>query len=454
MAKFIKHFAILFVFCSSFSYAQFGKEMAPGGGRTLNPVIFEAIPYWCSDTTSIDLVIFYRVSSSFFFFVRKDDAQQERYEAKAELIVEILDSNNVTVERNFRPMRVERNSIPTEDAPSSEEIQGIFTFRLQKGMYGIVVEAKDNESGSSFINRDTKVDARTSSFSDLNISPIIFINPVKIDTSSSGNPMYYPMNHGGNVIIGEPGVCMFQIVSPDTSTDPHLSWKIQSTNKDQDEIIQNIQGERCSRQSGLFSVIENTPRASFTIKKESAYSRFIFAAVPLERLEAGSYLFTATVTQGLRKSVKESKLKVLWPSQPRSLANPQLAVEALKHIATEKEIDQMTPLSSHASKIAFSAFWQKRNPDTTRAYNPVMAEYYRRVDESLKRFSTANENDGYRTDRGRIFILFGAPTITNRLLKPNSAPSEIWTYEKLRKRFTFTDSKKDGNFILVKMENY
>jgi GWxTD domain-containing protein len=129
-------------------------------------------------------------------------------------------------------------------------------------------------------------------------------------------------------------------------------------------------------------------------------------------------------------------------------------VKALSHIATEEELDQMNAFSSSTSKKAFHAFWRKRNPDTTRAYNPVMAEYYRRVDETILRFSSANEADGYRTDRGRIYILFGSPSITNRLLKPSNAPTEIWTYEKLKRRFTFTDQRKTGNYILIKTEEY
>jgi hypothetical protein len=62
--------------------------------------------------------------------------------------------------------------------------------------------------------------------------------------------------------------------------------------------------------------------------------------------------------------------------------------------------------------------------------------------------------DGYRTDRGRIFILFGSPSITNRLLKPNAPPAEIWTYENLKKRFTFVDRQRNGNFTLEKEEKY
>ena len=161
-----------------------------------------------------------------------------------------------------------------------------------------------------------------------------------------------------------------------------------------------------------------------------------------------------TVTQGTSKSTKVHNFNIIWPLKPHSLNDFKLAVDAVRHIATEKELDSMTVFSSSKSMTAFRAFWHKRNPDTTRAFNSAMAEYYRRVDETIKRFSSANETDGYRTDRGRIFILFGSPSIMNRLLKPNSAPTEIWTYAKLNRRFTFTDQRKTGNYILSKMENY
>jgi GWxTD domain-containing protein len=161
-----------------------------------------------------------------------------------------------------------------------------------------------------------------------------------------------------------------------------------------------------------------------------------------------------TVTQGTLNTTKDFFFNIIWPLKPYSLSDFKLAVDAVRHIATEEELDSMTAFSSSKSVKAFRAFWHKRNPDTTRAFNPAMAEYYRRVDETIKRFSSTNGMDGYKTDRGRIYILFGSPSITNRLLKPNSAPTEIWTYEKLKRRFTFTDQRKTGNYILMKMENY
>jgi GWxTD domain-containing protein len=453
-ATIMRYLTFFFVLCSSISFAQFNKETTQLDAHAMSPVIFEAIPYWTSDTTSIELVVLYRVSPSFLFFAKTTNTQQESYEAKGELVVEIIDSNNITVGRDFRPMRIERASMPAEDSPPSDAIQGIFTFKLKKGFFKILVEAKDSESGKSFINHETKVDARTFSASGLNVSPIMFIDPIQSDSSSFDHAIIFPKNHGGNVIIGQSGISLFQVVSRDTNTDIYCAWKIQSKNEDDDEISQIIQGEQCSQQNGTFAVIENSNRISLALKKGPAYSRFLFIPIPIERLDAGIYLLTATVTQGALKSVKEFRYKVIWPLKPHSLSDPNLAVDALKLIATEEEIDQISVFNSAKSRKAFQAFWQKRNPDTTHAYNSVMAEYYRRVDESIKRFSLADEKDGYRTDRGHIYILFGAPSITNRLLKPNTSPTEIWTYEKLKKRFTFKDSKKNSNYILVKTENY
>jgi len=449
-----KLLAFLFVLCSSGSFAQFDKEAARLDAHMVSPVIFEAFPYWNSDTTSIELAILYRVTPSFLFFAKTENAQQESYEAKGELVVEIMDSNNVTVGRDFRPIHIERTSMPTEDSPLSDEIQGIFTFKLKKGILKIVIEAKDNESGKSFINRDTKVDAGTFSASGLNVSPIMFIDTIQTDSSSSGHAIIFPKNLGGNVIIGQAGVCLLQVVSPDTITDIHLAWKIRSKNEDNDEIPQKLQGERFFQQSGTLAAIKNAKRVSFTIENGPVHNRFIFAPIPIERLDADTYMLTTTVTQGALKSVKEFRYKVIWPLKPHSLSDPKLAVDALKLIATEEEIDQMSAYSSTKSRKAFQEFWHKRNPDTTHAYNSVMAEYYRRVDESINRFSVTHEKDGYRTDRGHIYILFGAPSITNRMLKPNTSPTEIWTYERPNKRFTFKDSQKNGNYILVKTENY
>ena len=418
-----------------------------------NPITFEAVPYWSEDTTSIELAVFYRINPDIFFFAKTYAGQNEAYEAKGELVFEVFDEKDVAITHNFRPLRIERNSLPAEGVSFSEELQGTLTFKLKKGLYKIFVETKDSESGKLFINRDTKIDARAFS-SDLNSSPAIFVEPISLDTSINNRLTFFPINRGGNVIIGQAGGCLIQVISPDTKTAIHLSWKVNSKNESDENIPQELHGEKYIQQSGMPVIMENSNRNSITTKRDSERSRLIFIPFAIERLETGKYQMTVKITQGSLKLTKDFFFNIIWPSKPHSLSDFKLAVEAVRYIATEGEIDSMTAFSSSKSMNAFRTFWYKHNPDTTRAFNPAMAEYYRRVDETIKRFSSANEMDGYRTDRGRIYILFGSPSIANRLLKPNSAPTEIWTYEKLKKRFTFTDEKKTGNYILIKMEKY
>jgi GWxTD domain-containing protein len=449
----MKVLAFLFIVFSSISVAQFSEEMPRSATNHLSPITFEAIPYWSNDTTSIELIVTYRINPELFFFAKTSAGQQESYEAKGEIVFEIFDENDAAITRDFRPLRIERNSLPEEGNPSTQEIQGALTFKLKKGIYKIVVETKDSESGKSYINRDTKIDARTFS-SGLNISPLIFVEPISSDTSLNKQKELIPINRGGSVIIGQAGGCLLQVISPDTTADIHLSWKVNSKNESDEDNAQEFLGDKFIQQYGTPLVGENTKHTSISIKKDSKQSRIIYIPIPVERLETGKYQMTLAVTQGSLKSTKDFLFNIIWPQKPRSLRDFKLAVDALRYIATEGELENMRAFSSSKSMAAFREFWRKRSPDSTRAFNPTMTEYYRRVDETIKRFSSTNETDGYRTDRGRILILFGSPSITNRLLKPNSAPTEIWTYQNIKRRFTFTDQRKTGNYILIKMENY
>jgi hypothetical protein len=78
-----------------------------------------------------------------------------------------------------------------------------------------------------------------------------------------------------------------------------------------------------------------------------------------------------------------------------------------------------------------------------------MTEYYRRVDHAVRTFGTLRQPDGFRSDRGKVYILYGPPTKTDRMLDPDAGFREVWIYERLNKKFTFADENKSGNYVLV-----
>ncbi|MCX7984222.1 MAG: GWxTD domain-containing protein, partial [Bacteroidetes bacterium] len=145
---------------------------------------------------------------------------------------------------------------------------------------------------------------------------------------------------------------------------------------------------------------------------------------------------------------------VVWFNKPRSLSDSRLALEVLRYIAPDSVVDAIGSLSTPSGIRRFKNFWDQFNPDTTKAYNPVMAEFYRRVDDAILRFSTEDSNNGYKSDRGKVFILNGSPSKIDRRFKPGSDPIEIWTYERLRKRYIFIDSQRNGNYSFVQEEEF
>ncbi|MBI2619809.1 MAG: GWxTD domain-containing protein [Ignavibacteriales bacterium] len=157
---------------------------------------------------------------------------------------------------------------------------------------------------------------------------------------------------------------------------------------------------------------------------------------------------------GESKKRFDRTFRVLWPDRPRSLMDIDLAVDALQHIASENEMAAFRTFSDTRSVRALFDFWRKKDPDTLTAYNGIMAEYYRRVDVANQQFSSQRSPDGYKSDRGRIYILYGAPANTERLFSPHHPPREIWTYGSLQRRFVFEDQAKNGVYVLVAAEEF
>src|SRR5207302_3733716 len=52
-------------------------------------------------------------------------------------------------------------------------------------------------------------------------------------------------------------------------------------------------------------------------------------------------------------------------------------------------------------------FWQRRSPDPDSVDNPVKEEHYRRIAYANEHFASGVA--GWRTDRGRIYIMYGKP---------------------------------------------
>ena len=139
-----------------------------------------------------------------------------------------------------------------------------------------------------------------------------------------------------------------------------------------------------------------------------------------------------------------------WIEKPFTLSSPTYAINALYPIATDDEIDELLSVDKENRGDALRSFWKKQDPTPETAYNERMAEYYRRADYAYFNFATLSESDGIFTDRGKVYMLFGPPTKTERALKPGFNPEEIWTYDNaVSQEFIFRDRTESGAYQLV-----
>ena len=106
------------------------------------------------------------------------------------------------------------------------------------------------------------------------------------------------------------------------------------------------------------------------------------------------------------------------PAEFPTLKNVRHLIESVRYIATRSEFSAL--LSASNPKMALDEFWLAcgKSPDKARR---LIKTYYARVEEANLSFSGLQE--GWRTDRGMIHIIYGVPHRVRRDYR-----SEVWTY--------------------------
>jgi GWxTD domain-containing protein len=121
------------------------------------------------------------------------------------------------------------------------------------------------------------------------------------------------------------------------------------------------------------------------------------------------------------------------------------AFEQAKYIARKDEIDTWKKLKDAEAKRQFLyTFWKGRNALAVEDDTRTSKQYYQRVKQANDRFSTIRRQ-GWRTDRGRVYLIFGEPSEIERY--PNeidSKPYEIWRYNNLEGGVVFVFGDVSG----------
>jgi GWxTD domain-containing protein len=118
-----------------------------------------------------------------------------------------------------------------------------------------------------------------------------------------------------------------------------------------------------------------------------------------------------TLTEELIRGMSGAEnFGVLFPDEVRDLPRPteQETRRALALIATDEELALFDILSPRGKSMMMDKFWVRRDPDPATPENEYEEEFWRRVEYVQTHFSDPI-NEGLKTDRGKVYVLYGSP---------------------------------------------
>lgn len=198
----------------------------------------------------------------------------------------------------------------------------------------------------------------------------------------------------------------------------------------------------------------------------------VMGAVDVAELPTGEYTLHLAVLNAANEALAEQSKRfyVINPdvAQPqrniaiadddelfyRAMGEEELAlhVDHARVVATSAERDRISGLQSDEERRSFLLrFWGNRN--ATAASGNARREFYGRLVNANQQFRFRGQ-PGYRTDRGRVYLLYGPPVnIDRQAFNADSAPFEVWTFDSIpgqgRSTFVFADRFNSGEMELI-----
>ena len=175
---------------------------------------------------------------------------------------------------------------------------------------------------------------------------------------------------------------------------------------------------------------------------------FIFPISPTQ-LGLGKLQLKMTVTTDGSLAEATRPLLVRWAPRPATTEKFNNYIAPLQVIMPRDEWKQLRDALPNQQRAIIAKFWKTRNPSPGDGDNNMLEEeFYSRINEANGRFAWGRRA-GWKTDRGKIYIINGSPIeVEHRQDRFGRPLEEIWRYEDPPRKFIFYDDHGDGRYRL------
>lgn len=141
---------------------------------------------------------------------------------------------------------------------------------------------------------------------------------------------------------------------------------------------------------------------------------------------------------------------------PMTEENIQRFRDEIEYLATMEELAEFDALEPEAKRQFLQDFWKARDTNPATPENEFRDDWVQRFEYSNDNFTTPTQPEGWKTDQGRVFLLYGQPDETDPhpMDSAGSLPWVAWIYNQFegigRVVFVFVDNSGGfGSYRLV-----
>jgi GWxTD domain-containing protein len=125
--------------------------------------------------------------------------------------------------------------------------------------------------------------------------------------------------------------------------------------------------------------------------------------------------------------------------------------EQVSYIASSQDADIYNKLELEGKRKFLTEFWARQSDSAERNAMVTRSDYLERVKYANDRFTSGSDH-GWKSDRGRVVILYGIPDDIEKYLGGGDTKQhEVWTYYELENgvKFIFVNVTGYGKYRLV-----
>ncbi|MFC1477338.1 GWxTD domain-containing protein [candidate division KSB1 bacterium] len=352
--------------------------------------------------------------------------EEELFIARYEISVDIIDGSGDIVRHKYWTEEIEVDNFDQTVTKTSGFIKRL-DFNLKPALYRYVVQMQDTDSDQKFEQKGRETFSQYWG-QQVGIGDILFTNTLEADSTLLS---YISPDELIKVDFNEGFSAEFTVFNADLS-EMKVAWKIYDFIDNEVPVLSD----------------------SMYLKTETHLTGF---NIPFEGIsfQPGIYVLRTTVHhESGKKEEKLQRFNFTWINRPIDSYDIDLSLEQMKYFLSDSDNDYIRTLTDEGKRTFFRDYWKDRDPFEETEVNELMEEYFHRIEYANKEF-TINDTPGWKTNRGRIYCIYGKPDVrsVSRDLDINAIPIEVWVYYTSRKRFRFADRHRNGSFILISEED-